>query len=148
MGWDGFLYFLDRSSSDARLAKYSGDGKQLWSRPIPLNDKEGKPWADADGNVYILGTTEKSRTNLVRYSAGTGKFETLLTDVVEGGVLHDEEHLAVSREGRIFVFDSYGRMKVFSPRLEMTYRSEQSEAKDNEALEEMKETLEKEKDLG
>ena len=148
MGWDGFLYFLDRSSSDARLAKYSGDGKQLWSRPIPLDDKEGKPCADADGNVYLLGKTERSHTNLVRYGPRTGKFETLLTDVVEGGFLHDEEHLAVSREGRIYVFDSYGRMKVFSPRLEMTYRSEKSEADDNEAIEDMKKELEKEKDLG
>jgi DNA-directed RNA polymerase subunit RPC12/RpoP len=147
MGWDGYLYFMDKSSADAELAKYSGDGKQLWSRPIPLDSKEGKPWADADGNVYILGTTEKSHTHLVRYSPATKKFETLLTDVVEGGVLHDEEHLAVSREGRIFVLEDYSRMKVFSTRLEMIYRSKKSEENDDESLEEMKKEIEKEKDL-
>jgi outer membrane protein assembly factor BamB len=148
MGWDGYLYFMDRSSSDANLAKYSSDGKQLWSRPIPLEEKQGKPWADTDGNVYILGTTEKSQTHLVKYSPGTGKFETLLTDVVEGGVLHEEEHLAVSRDGRIFVADRLDRMKVFSPRLEMIYRSKRSEEHDREALDEMKGALVKEEDFG
>jgi hypothetical protein len=152
MGWDGYLYFLDRRPSDPRgyrsfgeLAKYSGDGKQLWSKLVPLNYKEGKPWADADGNVYILGKTDNFHTHLVRYSAGTGKFETLLTDVVEGGVLENEEHLAVSRDGRIYLLGYHGRMKVFSPRLEMTYRSKRSEEYDNKALREMKEAIGKDK---
>ncbi len=147
IGWDGYLYMMDKSSSDGEVAKYASDGTRLWSKLIPLNYKESKPCADAAGNVYILGTDENSNTHLVRYNPSIDKFETLLTDLVEGGVLDDEQHLAVTPEGTIFILNTYGGMKVFSPELKMICRSRKSEEDDNEVLEKKKDAIEKDEEF-
>jgi hypothetical protein len=147
IGWDGYLYFMDKSSSDGEVAKYAADGSQLWSKYIPLGYKDCKPCVDANGNVYILGTNENSDTNLIRYNPYADKFETLLTDLKEGGVLDDERHLAVSPEGKIYIFDTYGGMKVYSPQMEMVYRSKSSEEDDNDVIESKKKAIEKDEEF-
>jgi DNA-directed RNA polymerase subunit RPC12/RpoP len=146
MGWDGFLYFMDRSSSDGEVAKYDADGTQLWSKLIPLRYKDCKPCVDSAGNVYILGTTDESHTHLVKYIPGADRFETLLTDVLEGGALDDETRLAVSPEGKVYILNTYGGMKVFSPDMKLEYRSKQSEENDNDALEEKRKKIEKDEE--
>src|SRR4030095_14741445 len=113
IGWDGYLYMIDKSSSDGEVAKYDSDGTRLWSKYIPLEYKDCKACTDADGNVYILGRTKDSNTNLVRLNYGSGNFETLLTDIKEGGVLNEEDQLAVSPNGTIYIMKYYDKLKVF-----------------------------------
>lgn len=134
VGWDGYLYMIDRSSSDGEVAKYEMDGTRLWSKYIPLQYKDCKAGIDGEGNIYVVGTTEDSNTHLVRLNINNFKFETLLTDIVEGGVLHDEDQIAVSHDGKVYIMKFYNRMKVFSPAMKMIYRSKQSEIDDNDLI--------------
>jgi hypothetical protein len=144
VGWDGYLYMIDRSSSDGEIAKYEMDGTRLWSKYIPLKYKDCKAGIDSDGNIYVVGTTEDSNTHLVRLNIYNFEFETLLTDITEGGVLHDEDQLAVAPNGTIYILKFYNRLKIFSPEMKMIYRSKQSETDDNELIK--KKRLAKEND--
>jgi len=147
MGWDGYLYMIDRSTSEGNAAKYNREGKQLWSVQIPLYYKECKPCTDQKGNVYILGTNEKSHTNLIQISDEGKQIKTLLTDIKEGGVLDEEDQLAVSPDGMIYILKYYSKLKIFTPDLKMIYRSKQSEKEDEEVLKEKKESIENDEEL-
>ena len=147
LGWDGFVYMMGRSSSDGELAKYDRAGEKIWSVVVPLRYKECKPCTDSEGNVYIIGTNEGENTNLIRYTQDTKKFETLLTDLLEGGVLEEEDHLAVAPDGTIFLLSYYHRLKIFNPDLSLKYISKQSIEEDKEVLDEFKESKERDERL-
>lgn len=148
VGWDGYLYMIDRSSSDGEVAKYDMDGTKLWSKYIPLNYKDCKAGVDEAGNVYVVGRTENSNTNLLRLNTKRFIFETLLKDVKEGGVLNEEDTLAVSREGRVYIMRFYNRLKVFSPDMKMVYRSKHSEEYDNELINRKNEAIKNDEEFG
>jgi hypothetical protein len=143
LGWDGYLYIMGRSSNDGELAKYDRSGKKIWSVVVPLQSKDCKPCTDSKGNVYIVGEKEGGHTNLIKFSQVTKTFETVLTDVLEGGVLKGEEHLAVSPDGTIFLLDYYHKLKIFTADGSLKYITEQSKEEDKEALDELKESKEK-----
>ena len=130
IGIDGYLYMLDKSSSDGELAKYETTGTRVWSKYIPLNYKEGRPVQDERGFIYIIGTNDKSNTRIIRYHTAGDSFETIITDLKEGGLLEDEDKIAVLPDGTMFVSKFYNRLKVFSPEFEMIYRSAQSKEDD------------------
>jgi len=136
IGWDGYLYMIDRSS-DGVVARFDNDGNKLMSVEIPLHYKDCFPWADSNGNIYIVGMKEDGNTNLIRFSPDGKHTETLLTDLKEGGVLDEEDQLALAPDGTIYIYKYYNRLKVFSPDLKMKYRSEQSEKEDKETMEKM-----------
>jgi hypothetical protein len=110
--------------------KFDIDGSKLWSKYIPLNYKDCKPGMDSEGNLYILGRTQQSNTNLIRLKISSFEFETLLKDIKEGGVLNEEVQLAVAPNGTIYIMDTYDKLKVFNRDMEMIYRSKQSEEDD------------------
>ena len=143
LGWDGYLYMMGRSSSDGELAKYDRSGTKIWSVVVPLQSKDCKPCTDSKGNVYIVGKKNGGYTNLIRFSQVTKTFEIVLTDVLEGGVLKGEEHLAVSPDGTIFLLDYYHKLKIFNPDGSLKYITEQSKEEDKEALDELRESKEK-----
>ncbi len=130
IGIDGYLYMLDKSSSDGELAKYETTGTRVWSKNIPLTYKEGRPVQDERGYIYIIGSNEKSNTRVIRYHTSGDSFETIITDLKEGGLLEDEEKIAVLPDGTMFVSKFYNKLKVFSPSFEMIYRSAQSKEDD------------------
>ena len=141
IGWDGFLYMIDRSSSDGVIARYNRDGDKLMSVYVPLKYKDCMPWADKEGNMYIIGMKEDDNTNLIRITANGKTIQTLLTDIKEGGVLDEEDQLGLAPDGTVYIYKYYNRIKVFSPDMKMIFRSEQSEKDDNETIKK----LEKEK---
>jgi hypothetical protein len=145
IGWDGYLYMIDRSS-DGRIARFDRDGRKLKSYSIPLRYKDCMPMADSEGNMYILGAKEDSNTNLIKITSG-GHVETLLTDIKEGGVLDDETDLALAPDGRIYIYKFYNRLKIFSPDMKMIFRSEQSKEDDEEVLKEKKEAVENDEEF-
>lgn len=141
IGWDGYLYMIDKSS-DGTIAKFNMAGNKLASHSIPLRYKDCAPWADADGNMYIIGSKESdSNTNLIKITEN-GYVTTLLTDIKEGGVLDEEDQLALAPDGRIYIYKFYNRLKIFSPEMEMIFRSEQSREDDEEVLAEKKRKVE------
>lgn len=146
-GYDNFLYLLDRSSSDGETAKFDMNGSKLWAKYIPLNYKNCKPCTDSSGRVYILGRTENSFTNLLRYDPSIDNFQTLLTDVREGGVLYEEDTLAVLPDGTVFVMKYYNRLKVFSHEMKLLFRSEQSKTDDEEIMQKKKEKIENDEEF-
>jgi len=126
LGYDGFVYMYDTGSTDSKIAKYTREGVQVWKKPVPLINKECKPYADANGFVYVLGSDENNKTKLIKLSPDGNKYETLLNDVLDGGVLSVDSDLVVSPDGKIYTFRFYNVMKVFNPDLTCTFESEQS----------------------
>jgi hypothetical protein len=133
---------IDRSSGDGTIARFDSNGKKLRSVLIPLRYKDCMPCADAEGNMYVLGTTEESHTNLIKISPNGGDIETLLTDIKEGGVLDEEDQLALAPDGTVYIYKYYNRLKVFSPDMKMIFRSEQSREDDEEVMAEKKRKVE------
>ncbi len=130
IGIDGYIYMLDKSSNDGELAKFETTGIRIWSKIIPLGYKECRPCQDERGFIYIIGTNEKSNTRIIRYHTAGDSFETIVTDLKEGGLLEEEDKLTVLPDGTIFAARFYNRLKVFSPSFEMIYRSKQSKEDD------------------
>lgn len=139
VGNDGFTYFMDKTSSDdSSIAKYSRDGKMLWNIVVPLEQKTSKPCIDVNGNIYILGKI-KENINLVKYSQQTGKWETLLKDIKEGGPLNEVEKLLVTPNADGFYCIQYNNaIRAFDKYLKLTYISEASKEDDEEYYEEKK----------
>ncbi len=122
---------LDKSSSDGELAKYEQSGTRVWSKYIPLNYKECRPCQDVNGNIYIIGTNENGDTRIIRYNTSVDRFDEIIKDLSEGGYLEEEDTISVMPDGTILAAKFYNRLKVFSPALEMIYRSEQSKEDDD-----------------
>lgn len=130
VGIDGYLYILDRSSSDGELAKYEQSGTKVWSKYIPLNYKECRPCQDLNGNIYIIGSNDKGDTRILSYNTSDDRFREIIKDLSEGSFLEEEDNISVLPDGTILAVKFYNRLKVFSPQLEMIYRSEQSREDD------------------
>lgn len=148
VGYDGFIYMIDRSSSDGEIAKYDMDGTQLWSKYIPLNYKDCKPAVDQHGNVYVIGTNDNSMSRLIRYNSRAGRFDTILKDVLEKSFLNGEDQLVVAPNGTVYTMKFYNRFKMFSPDMKMTYRSKQSEKEDDEKLKKKQEAIANDEEFG
>ena len=146
IGWDGYLYMIDKSSSDGEVAKFDSTGYRIKSYYIPLESKDCKACVNADGYIFIIGRTKDSFSRLIRISPA-GHVETLLTDVLEGGVLNDEDQLALSPDGTIYAMKFYNRIKVFSPDLKIKYISDQCKEDDEEKVNEKKESIEKDEEF-
>jgi hypothetical protein len=134
LGYDGYVYMYDTSSTDSKIAKYTREGVQVWKRPIPLKNKECKPYADSNGNVFVLGSDENNKTKLIKISQDGNKYETLLNDALDGGILSVDSELAVSPDGKIYTFRFYNVMKVFNPDLTCVYESDQSKKEAEEKI--------------
>ena len=146
IGWDGYLYMIDRSSSDGKVAVYDSNGYKIKSYTIPLHNKDCKACADKQGNIFIIGTTNESMTRLIKISP-SGHFETLLTDVLEGGVLNQEDQLAIAPDGTIYIMKFYNKLKVFTPDLNLKYISDECKEDDEERINEKKESIEKDEEF-
>jgi len=147
IGWDGNIYMIDRSSDGGKVAIYNNEGARICAYEIPLDDKDCKACIDNHGLIYIVGKIKESNTHLVRLDPGTGKWETLLTGIIEGGVLNDEDQLLVSPAGTIYIMKFYNKIKVFTPELKMIHISDQCKEDDEERLNEKKEKLENDEDF-
>ena len=147
IGMDGYLYMLDRSSSDGEIAKYEQTGVRVWSKYIPLYSKEGRPVQDERGYTYVIGSNDKSDTRIVRYNISGDSFETIIKDLREGGQLEEEDKITVLPDGTIIAAKFYNRMKVFSPSFEMIYRSEQSREDDELELRRRKDKVESDEEF-
>lgn len=147
VGYDGFIYMIDRSSSDGEVAKYDMDGSQVWSKYIPLEDKDCKACVDGKGNVFVLGRKD-SNGRMVRLNQQAMRFDTVVKDIKEGGSLNDEDQLAVAPNGTAYAFKFYNRLKVFLPDMKMSYRSKQAEKDDDEVLKRKKDAIEKDEEFG
>ncbi|MCX6163283.1 MAG: hypothetical protein NTU73_00195 [Ignavibacteriae bacterium] len=134
LGYDGFVYLLDKSSSDGVLAKYTRDGEQLWKKHIPLSEKDCKPFADKNGNVYVLGKDENDKTKLIRFSDDGKQIDLLQNDVLDGGLLSTEDTLALSPDGTIYTFRYYGVLKIFAPDLTLKFVSDRAKEEDEEKI--------------
>ena len=66
---------------------------------------------------------------------------------MEGGKLQEEDTIAVLPDGTIFAAKFYNRLKVFSPSMEMIYRSEQSKEDDELELRRRKDKIEKDEEF-
>lgn len=143
-GFDGFVYMLDTCSTDGVLAKYTREGKQLWKKVIPLNNWKCKPCADKNGYVYILGSTENDRKKLIRFSPDGDTIDIMLNDVLDGGLLSEEDNLAISPDGTIYALRYYEVLKVFAPDMTFKYASDRAKEEDKEKLKHYKKRKEAE----
>lgn len=144
LGYDGFLYMLDKSSGDGMLAKYDREGKQIWKEPVPLGWKEGKPFADKNGNVFVIGKNDNDKVSLIRLSDDGKRADLMMNDVTEGGLLSEEDNLAMTPGGALYAFRYYEVLKVFAPDMTLKYISKRAKEEDKEKLEEYKNKKKKE----
>jgi hypothetical protein len=146
-GWDGYIYFMHNSSSDdADIAKYDREGNMLFNILVPIEQKLCKPCIDSNGNIYVLGET-KENINLIKYSVQTGKWETLLKDIKQGGTLNEVEKLVITPDAsKIYCLNDDNGIRVFDNTLKMIYISDQSKEDDKDTLEEKKEKVEKDEE--
>lgn len=144
LGYDGYVYMYDKSSTDSKIAKYTREGSQVWKRDLPLSNKECKPCTDEKGFIYVLGSDENNKAKLIRFSPNGKDIEVLQKDVLDGGLLSVDDQLAVSREGRVYTFRFYNVLKVFNPDMTLAFESEQSKKEAQEKLQEYKKRKEAE----
>ncbi|MDD5363655.1 MAG: hypothetical protein PHN88_16145 [Ignavibacteria bacterium] len=144
LGHDGFLYILDKSADGAVLAKYSREGTQIWKEKVPIDDKDGKPCADRNGNVYVIGKDSKYKVNLIRFSDDGSRTDLVQNDILDGGLLSCEDNIAAGPDGTIYAFRFYNVLKVFAPDMSCKYASEGSKKADKERLEDYKKDKERE----
>ena len=138
LGEDGLIYFMYKESSDEDgIAKYDKNGKKIWSSQIPMDSKYSRPYIDVNGNIFVLGDCDEKK-NLIKYNKATGKWETILKSISEGGPLGDEDQLAVSNDGFIYIAGGYGCLRIFDSNFKRTYISDQSKEDDQDAIEEAK----------
>ena len=138
LGEDGLIYFMYKESgTDDGIAKYDKNGKKLWSSPVPMQSKYSRPYIDANGNIFVLGDCEDKK-NLIKYNKTSGKWETILKSISEGGSLGDEDQLAVSNDGFFYVAGGYGALKIFDSNSKRIYISDQSKEDDEDAISDAK----------
>lgn len=138
LGWDDYVYIIDTISTDAMLAKYTHDGKQLWKKSmIPIVYKECKAYTDAHGNVYVCGGDEKYKARLIRFSPDGNSMDILLKDITEGGTLkyNHGDRLLVSPEGVIYVINYDEKIRIYNPDLSLRYLSPTCIKEDKETIE-------------
>ena len=134
--WDGNIFFLDTDSgNEACLAMYDGKGEKIFNTAVPVNQKLGTPGFDKNGNVYVLGKDDKDIMSLVRLSRGSVSWETIITDVTEGGFLSNEEKLIVTPESMIYCLSYGNALKIFDQNLKMIYITDDSKDDDKDKLE-------------
>jgi Zn finger protein HypA/HybF involved in hydrogenase expression len=134
LGFDGCVYLLDKGSDEGVLIKYSREGDLIWKKYIPLKEKNCKPCADKNGNVYVLGQDKDNKTKLLKFSPDGDEINIVLNDVLDGGKLSVEDLLAVAPDGMIYAFRFYEVLKVFSPDLSCKFVSKQGMKEDKEKL--------------
>ncbi len=138
LGYDGYVYMLDKSSGDGMLAKYTREGKQLWKKLVPLGWKDCKPCADKNGNVFVIGKNDKEKVNILRFSEDGDRIDVMVEDIVDGGLLSVEELLGLAPDGTIYAARYYETLKIFAPDMTLRYISKQAKEEDNDKLDEFK----------
>lgn len=126
VGWDGYLY-VERSEM---LARYDRDGQQIYRVQLPLSSVDGRPGADASGYAYVLGT-ESSRRRLVRV-APDGSSEIFAVDRRDGGVLGEEDTIAIGYDGSVWMMSYNQRMRVLTPHGRVAILSDAARRADRE----------------
>lgn len=142
-GYDGYIYMIDEHS-DGTIAKYERNGEQVWKKKVPLYNQECKPFADARGNVYVLGSDEFQNARLIRFSEDGNRVDVILNDVVEGGILSEDTKFTLSPDGTICTFRYYDFLKIFSPDLKCVYESKQSKEEGRKKVEKKKQKIKEE----
>ncbi len=127
VGWDGYLY-IERSEV---LARYDHEGRQLYVVQLPLDTVHGRVGADARGHAYVLGS-EGGKRRLLRVGP-TGVPEVLAIDRHDGGVLGEEDTLAVTRDGTSCLLSFDKRIRVVTPDGRVALLSDASRRSDREA---------------
>jgi hypothetical protein len=147
VGNDGYTYFMDSTSSeDSSIAKYDREGKKHWNIVVPLEGKECSPCIDSQGNIYVLGK-KKENINLVKYTQQTGTWETLLTDIKEGGPLNEVDKLLVTPDAGRFVCMQYNNaIRAFDKDMKQIYISAESKEDDEEYYKEKKKKKERDEE--
>ncbi len=117
----------------------TGTANQLWSVTVPLEEKYPKPFADKNGNVYVLGKQTGDKYTLIRLNGSTMKWEVLVKDIKDGGQLNEVERLAASPDGSKFYCLQYdSRLRIFDSVFNMIYISSESKEDDEDLAAEHK----------
>jgi hypothetical protein len=109
VGWDAHLY-VERSEL---LARYDREGRQLYLVQLPLSTVDGRIGADANGYAYVLGNQD-GRRRLLRVTPD-GHPEVMAMDRRDGGVLGEEDTIAVGHDGVVWMLSFNRRARVLSP---------------------------------
>jgi hypothetical protein len=120
MGWDGCLYL----ESSQTVAKLDRQGRVVYKAALQINQIEGHPRAPTNGWLNVLGKLSSDELKplgleeayvLLIVSPDGRQQRRFLLDQGMGGPLGGQDHLAVTPEGFVWLFDSYGEARLIGP---------------------------------
>ncbi len=133
LGLDGFIYIMDQNQAEgAGIVRYDHSGKKDWGSEIPLDYRCDKPHIDSSGNVFVLGDTDDDEHRIMKFNKASNKWETLMKEISDGGLLCGESFFAISGDGKIYLADSDNCLKVFDENLKNIYISAESKENDQD----------------
>jgi len=128
-GRDGSIYMV--GSYD--LLKFDKNGELVFRKKLEEEYIRHKVAEDMQGNAYFLSEdNQKNIINLIRVDGDGGNSTILIKGVLEGGLLCDEDKLAIGGNGMIYCLGYGGRIRIFNLDGTLIFASESSleEAKD------------------
>lgn len=126
VGWDAHLY-VERGEVLARFDRY---GQLIYRIELPLSSVDGRPGADVHGCAYVIGT-EHSRRRVLRVRPD-GVPEVFAIDRRDGGVLGEEDTIAVGPDGTVWMLSYNQRVRVLGPDGRVAQLSDASRRADRE----------------
>lgn len=136
VGWDGRFYM----EYSEWVACFDREGNRVYRVKLPVDDDRGnRIGADAAGQLYVL-TRQSGHPDvrqLVRVAPDGSRVDVIATDHRAGGVLGDEEKLAVAAGGQIVLL-AYGKaVRMLGPDGRPLYVSDKSREEDADENEEL-----------
>ncbi|MBN1150432.1 hypothetical protein JXA84_04325 [candidate division WOR-3 bacterium] len=134
LGQDGNYYLL----SFNKLAKYSREGKKVYSLKLDCDYTYSKAVADKEGSAYVLSHGQNDRYYVLKISGDGSAVRRHLLSVVDGGVISSEETLGLDEKGSFYLAGYSGRMRIVSSEGKLLFRSEEAEKDEERKIEEAK----------
>jgi hypothetical protein len=141
IGWDGCTYL----EGSAWVAKLDRQGRIIYKVKLQLDGVCGRPKAPTNGWLNVLGRLssdelkplglERAHALLIVSPDGRQQRRFLL-DQGMGGPLGDEDHIAITPEGFVWLLDHGGKARLIGPDGGPRFVSEKSREEDEERVQE------------
>ncbi len=130
VGYDGNYYFLNYE----KLMKYSREGKKIYLTTLDFRFTYARPYADKEGNAYILGSSIDEEYSVMKISPDGSSVQRYLPSNQNKSALGQVEVMVMSEKGD-FIFVGYGgKIRALGKDGKLYFTSEKSEEDDRKNI--------------